>query len=58
MTAEETFECELRLLRNIRDNYEQIVLSLDRMALGNYTGIQVIHLLDWLTEKRIRFIKF
>jgi hypothetical protein len=48
MTAEETFERELRPLRNIRDNYEKIVLTLDRMTLGNYDGIQVIHLLDWL----------
>jgi hypothetical protein len=52
MTAEETFERELRPLRNIRDNYEKIVLTLDRMTMGNYDGIQVIHLLDWLTEKK------
>jgi hypothetical protein len=50
MTAEETFERELRPLRNIRDNYEKIVLTLDRMTIGNYNGIQVIHLLDWLTQ--------
>jgi hypothetical protein len=48
MTAEETFERELRPLRNIRDNYEKIVLTLDHMTVGNYDGIQVIHLLDWL----------
>jgi hypothetical protein len=52
MTAEETFERELRPLRNIRDNYEKIVLTLDHMTVGNYDGIQVIHLLDWLTEKK------
>jgi hypothetical protein len=51
MTAEETFEREMRPLRNIRDNYEKIVLTLDHMTIGNYDGIQVIHLLDWLTEK-------
>jgi hypothetical protein len=52
MTSEETFERELRPLRNIRDNYEKIVLTLDHMTVGNYDGIQVIHLLDWLTKKK------
>jgi predicted AAA+ superfamily ATPase len=51
MTSEETFKRELRPLRNIRDNYEKIVLTMDYVTLGNYDGIQVIHLLDWLTEK-------
>jgi hypothetical protein len=49
MTSEQTFERELRPLRNIRDNYEKIVLTLDHMTVGNYDGIQVIYLLDWLT---------
>jgi hypothetical protein len=48
MTAEETFERELRPLRNIRDNYEKIVLTMDSMTPGNYAGIQVLYLLDWL----------
>jgi predicted AAA+ superfamily ATPase len=52
MTAEETFEREMRPLRNIRDNYEKIILTLDHMTVGNYDGIQVIHLLDWLTEEK------
>jgi hypothetical protein len=52
MTASETFERELRPLRSIRDNYEKIVLTLDRVTIGNYDGIQVIHLLDWLTAQK------
>ena len=48
MTAEETFEREMRPLRSIRDNYEKIVLTLDRFTLGNYDGIKVLHVLDWL----------
>jgi len=51
MTAEETFEREMRPLRNIRDNYEKIVLTLDRFSAGNYDGIQVIHVLDWLMHQ-------
>lgn len=48
MTAEETFDREMRPLQGIRDNYEKIVLTLDRLTVGDYEGIQVIHVLDWL----------
>ena len=48
MTAQETFEREMRPLRSIRDNYEKFVLTLDRLSLGNYDGIQVINVIDWL----------
>ena len=48
MTAQETFERELRPLTLIRDNYEKIVLTNDRLTLGNYNGIQVKNLTDWL----------
>ena len=48
MTAEETFEREMRPLRSIHDNYEKIVLTLDRFSLGNYDGIKVVNVIDWL----------
>lgn len=48
MTAEETFHREIHPLQEIRDNYEKIVLTLDRFTTGNYEGIQVINVLDWL----------
>ncbi len=51
MTAQETFEREMKPLRCIRDNYEKIVLTGDRLTLGNYDGIQVRNLSDWLLEK-------
>lgn len=51
MTAKETFERELKLLSNIRDNYEKIVLTADRFTPGNYNGIQVKYLPDWLLGK-------
>lgn len=51
MTAEETFAREMRPLQNIRDNYEKIVLTLDRYTLGNYAGIRVLHVMDWLLGK-------
>ena len=48
MAAEETFNREIAPLKNIKDNYEKIILTLDRVTLGNYEGIEVINLLDWL----------
>ena len=51
MTAQETFEREMRPLRSIRDNYEKIVLTGDRLTPGNYDGIQVKYLPDWLLGK-------
>ena len=48
VTAEETFEREMRPLRSIQDNYEKIVLTLDRFSLGNYDGIKVVNVIDWL----------
>ena len=50
MSAKETFERELRPFENIKDNYEKIVLTLDKFTPGNYNGIKVINALDWLTE--------
>lgn len=50
MTAPETFEREMRPLRSIRDNYEKTVLTLDRFSTGNYEGIRVINLVDWLGQ--------
>ena len=51
MTAKETFDREMKPLMNIRDNYEKIVLTVDRLTIGNYDGIQVRNLPDWLLGK-------
>ena len=48
MTAEETFAREIVPLRNIQNNYEKIILTLDKVTLGNYDVIRIIHLPDWL----------
>ena len=53
MTAEETFEREMRPLKEIKDNYEKIILTLDHFSLGNYDGIKVINVIDWLLENQI-----
>lgn len=48
MTAQETFEREMRPLTLIRDNYEKVILTADRLTPGNYDGIRVKNLVDWL----------
>lgn len=48
MLAPETRERELRPLRMIRDNYEKIVLSMDRSFINSYDGIKSLYLIDWL----------
>lgn len=50
MTNEDTFNREIRPLKSIKDNYEKVILTLDHMTVGDYEGIKVIHLLDWLAE--------
>ncbi len=50
MTAQETFEREMKPLQSIKDNYEKTVLTLDRFTVGNYDGIKVVNILDWLLQ--------
>lgn len=50
MLDPETFAREIKPLASIKDNYEKIILSMDKLTLGNYNGIKVINLLDWLLE--------
>lgn len=48
MLSAETRERELRPLRMIPDNYEKIVLSMDRNFINSYDGIKSLYLIDWL----------
>ncbi|MGM9569385.1 MAG: ATP-binding protein [Phascolarctobacterium sp.] len=50
MLDPETFAREIKPLASIKDNYEKIILTMDKLTLGNYNGIKVINLLDWLLE--------
>ena len=49
ITAKETFEREMRPLGLIQDNYPKTILTLDRFTPGNYDGIKVVNLVDWLS---------
>lgn len=48
MQSPETRERELRPLRMIPDNYEKIILSMDRSYITSYDGIKSLNLIDWL----------
>ena len=48
MLSPDTRERELRPLRLIPDNYEKIVLSMDRNFINSYDGIKSLNLIDWL----------
>lgn len=41
MTAKETFEREMRTLTMIRDNYEKIILTAERLTTGCYNTIRL-----------------
>ena len=48
MQSPETRERELRPLRMIPDNYEKIILSMDKNYINSYDGIKSLYLIDWL----------
>jgi len=50
MLAEETRERELRPLKAISDNYEKVILSMDRIPMTDYDGIRNLNLLDFLLD--------
>ncbi|MGN1344693.1 MAG: hypothetical protein ACI4U3_08940 [Traorella sp.] len=41
-------EAEIAPLEKIKDNYDKIILTFDEYSVGNYNGIKVINILDWL----------
>jgi predicted AAA+ superfamily ATPase len=51
MSGERTRERELDPLRSINDNYEKVVLSMDRSFVNSYEGIKIKNIVDFLLEK-------
>lgn len=43
---------ELRSLQSIEDNYEKIILTMDRTINNDYNGIKVKNLIDWLLDEK------
>lgn len=46
-----TFERELKSLKKIDDNFEKLILTSDKIPLGNEDGIIIRNVLDWLLDK-------
>ncbi len=42
---------ELRPLKKISDNYEKIILTLDKIPVSNEDGIKIRNVLEWLLDK-------
>ncbi|MDR1059860.1 MAG: ATP-binding protein [Clostridiales bacterium] len=49
--AEPARERELRPLRAIRDNYEKLVLSMDKSYIASYDGIKTLNIIDFLLSE-------
>ena len=45
-----TFEREIKPLQSIKDNHPKYILTLDRFTAGNYDGIVVQNVVDWLVK--------
>lgn len=50
MESETVRERELRPLRAIPDNYEKLVLSMDRSYIRSYEGVKILNLIDFLLQ--------
>ncbi len=50
MASEQTRERELRPMMQIRDNYEKIILTMDRTFSNSADGVKIINIVDWLLE--------
>ena len=47
---EEVKNRKIRSLESINDNYEKVILTMDKSINKDYNGIKVINLIDWLLE--------
>lgn len=50
LMSEEVRNREIRSLESIDDNYEKIILTMDKTINNDYNGIKVINIIDWLLE--------
>ena len=50
LLGQAAFEREIAPLRAIQDNYPKTILTMDPYTAGNYGGIEVVPMLDWLLQ--------
>ena len=41
---------EISSLESIEDNYEKIILTMDKSINNDYNGIKVVNIIDWLLK--------
>lgn len=51
LSDEQVKNRELRSLESISDNYEKIILSMDKSINNDYNGIKVVNIIDFLLEE-------
>jgi hypothetical protein len=52
LSDEKVIEREYKPLKNIKDNYPKLVLSLDKMPIGVQEGIQWMNIIDFLLDNK------
>ena len=50
IVEEKVLKREIRGLESISDNYEKVILTMDRTLNNDYNGIKVVNLIDWLLK--------
>lgn len=50
LANEEVRTRELKGLESINDNYEKVILTMDKSINNDYNGIKVINIIDWLVS--------
>ena len=54
ISDEKVRDREIRSLENIKDNYEKIILTMDKTINQDFNGIKVMNIIDWLLlDKKI-----
>lgn len=48
--SDETRDREFRSFNDMKDSFPKIIITTDRIGLGNYGGIRVVNLTDWLLD--------
>lgn len=48
ITDEKVKDRKIRSLENIKDNYEKIILTMDKTINQDFNGIKVMNIIDWL----------
>ena len=48
ISEEKVRDREIRSLENIKDNYEKIILTMDKTINQDFNGIKVMNIIDWL----------